>query len=89
MTERKKLSNSASKTRKVTPKTNIINNVNDAIKNLGAMFGINQAKRESPVHVIETDVRARRRQLLNPKYNVGEERRRLKEAAEVSSKELK
>jgi hypothetical protein len=78
----------AAKTKKNTP-TGIMNNITNVL-GLGALFGVNQKKSKSPgLKAIEISKRERRRQLLAPTYKVGEEKRKLKEAMEVSSKELR
>ena len=76
------------KTNKVSPRTRI---VNDIIGNIGNIFGyVNQKQSLSPNNVYETNVRARRKQLLDPKYNVGEEKERLYKAMHSEGdKELK
>ena len=88
LTMRNKNNLNAAKTKKNTP-TGIMNNITNVL-GLGALFGVNQKKSKSPgLKAIEISKRERRRQLLAPTYKVGEEKRKLKEAMEVSSKELR
>lgn len=84
LTEKKRLNANASNTRKITPKTQTMNIINAAI---GAMFGFNQVKPKSPESIVFDPVNPRnaRHQVL---YN-READKRLREAGEVSSKELK
>jgi hypothetical protein len=82
LTMRNKNNLNAAKTKKNTP-TGIMNNITN-ILGFGALF-----EKSPEPKAIETSLRKRRRQLLAPEYKVGEERRKLKEAMEVSSKELR